>query len=168
MTQHPFIRVPKEYLSYLNDHIIDVVGFAILVQLLAACDWPTGVFKGSAACLAEAIGHDKRAVQYELEQLDASGIIRRILPKRGSREYYPISLCNYVPQTGPDKGKLLRPAEIKPVPLKWKGRQRNLSAIHCAEGTSSALRQRDFRETSAQLQRNLSETSAKPQRNPLR
>jgi hypothetical protein len=89
------------------------------VQLLADCDWATGVYRGSAACLAEVLGHDRRSVQYSLEQFDAAGIITRKLPRRGSHELYPISLSNYVPPTVPDKGKLLRPARSNPR-LEWK------------------------------------------------
>jgi len=105
-----FLRMRKGIFEHVRKGWMDGSMFLAYSVLLETCDWATGVWHGSGARLRDLTGSQwsERTAERVLEQL-AEGKYIESKYQRGKRGNYDVLINNYIPTSGEDKGKKLRP-----------------------------------------------------------
>lgn len=104
-----FLLMRKGIFEHVRKGWMDEQMFLAYSILLETCDWATGVWHGSGARLRNDVGAQwsERNAQRVLERLEAGRYIHST-HQRGKRGNYNIYINNYIPTSGPNKGKKLR------------------------------------------------------------
>lgn len=105
-----FVKVRKGIFEHLTDKRITEIMLVAYMVLLDECDWPTGVWHGSAIRLARRLGWCRRKAQGVLRDLASAMYITSKYVSSGENEEYDILINNYTP---PDVRTTVRMRPVK-------------------------------------------------------
>lgn len=110
-----FAAVPNEVYYALEHGEITLTMFVVLCILHKQADWSTGVVKFTCArTLVDKLSGEyaERTIQKALNNLEKAGFLMSH-HVHGSKLNYPVTLNNYEALTGPQKGVVLNPCQIR-------------------------------------------------------
>lgn len=91
-----FVKLRRGLLEHVSAGWMDAGMFLAYSVLLDQCDWPTGIWHGSAARLAKSLRCSKRNAQRILEKLNCANYINSKCPANAFGDY-DVFINNYTP-----------------------------------------------------------------------